>query len=233
VLVEVGATRDVLDALLKDPKYAAQIEVIDLRGWWYKPDGTLFAPPGGRQVAGRYTAGYDSAKTTPEQVYRQIREYRDRYPQKAIVHQIEASRQQTWAFLMGGGSLLTRRLEYPHLEDPPTYIAPEAAPLIQPAYDFLRTRLATELPRMRPADLATSAAGPVWCLADKKRPVLVYALKGGRFQVDLRGVRGRFRAQWLNPRTGKLTPAGERVPGTAVAEFTAPDGQDWALWRSR
>jgi hypothetical protein len=121
VLVALGGTKDVLDALAGDER----ISVLDLRYWWYEPDGSLHAPPSGRQIAGRYAMGKNSSRTTPAAIHRQVREYRLRYPAKGLIHQIRASRQQTWAFLMGGGSMLLRFLPYPGGANPPDYIAPE------------------------------------------------------------------------------------------------------------
>jgi hypothetical protein len=40
----VGAPMDVLDALLEDLLVEPYIDTIDLRYWWTKSDGTLFAP---------------------------------------------------------------------------------------------------------------------------------------------------------------------------------------------
>jgi hypothetical protein len=51
--VGIGATKDVLDAFADDPRIA----VLDLRYWWYQPDGTLYAPKGGIEVAGRFNRG--------------------------------------------------------------------------------------------------------------------------------------------------------------------------------
>src|SRR5260370_20828908 len=65
---------------------------MDRRSWQYKPDGSLWAPPGGKNLAFREMIAKDfgrsddaPANTTPLQVYRQGREYHDRYPDKAIV----------------------------------------------------------------------------------------------------------------------------------------------------
>ena len=84
VHVGLSATKDVMDAILSDRARAKKISTIDLRYWWYEPDGRLRAPSGGRQVAGRYT--YDIRRTTPGQIHRQVAEYRRKYPEKAVIH---------------------------------------------------------------------------------------------------------------------------------------------------
>ena len=255
VHIGLSATKDVEDAILAKPKYADAIDTVDLRSWWYRPDGTLFAPRGGREIPGRYTGAFDPRwlggtlaqtrqytdrglgrldTTTTVQVHRQIREYRARYPQKALLHQLPVDRQQAWAMLMAGGSMFIGQMPYPGKQDPPDYISPEICRVIQPTYDFIRQRLATALPRMTPRNLLTEADATTWCLADPGRTYLVYALKGGRFVLDLTTARGPFAARWFDPRTGKLTPArGGHVSGGGPVAFTPPDHQDWALWLNR
>ena len=225
VLVALSGTKDVLDALADD----LRVSVLDLRYWWYDPDGSLHAPEGGKQIPGRFVGG--SSKTTPFQIYRQVREYRARYPHKGLLHTIEASRQQTWAFLMGGGSMLVRSLEYPSSEDPEHYIAPEHSAIIQPTYGFINDRLSRHLQRTVPQDLVLNHPERNWCLAETDHTYLVYALAGGEMRLDLSGASGSFRARWFDPRTGTLLDAGDGVVrGGAVVSFTAPDEQDWALW---
>jgi hypothetical protein len=62
---------------------------------------------------------------------------------------------------------------------------------------------------------------------------LVYALRGGPFNLDLSEVTGTYRARWFDPRTGALIRLDRgAVSGGGVVEFDAPDDQDWALWLS-
>jgi len=111
--IGIGATKDVLDAILQDPVRSEKIKTIDLRYWWYKRNGFLYAPQGGQEVAGRYTLLNGSRdEASPESFYQQIAEYRGLYPDKAILHFMGASRDQTWAFLMAGGSSLVRYYNY-------------------------------------------------------------------------------------------------------------------------
>ena len=181
-------------------------------------------------MPGRYASGGKASGTTPEQIYRQVKACRQKYPNKGILHQVEASREQTWAFLMGGGALLIRYLKYPDGRDPPEYVAPEHSHVIQPTYDFIRTHLSTALIRTSPQDLVRDHPERNWCLAETGRTYLVYALKGGRFRLDLSAA-GTLDAQWFNPRTGDLRDAGSgRVEGRQIVTFTAPDDNDWALY---
>ena len=92
VRIELATSKDIADAILANPARARQVAAIDMRYWQYRPDGSLWAPPGGKNVAFREAIGADFGRagdappdTTPQQVYRQVREYHDRYPDKAIV----------------------------------------------------------------------------------------------------------------------------------------------------
>jgi len=229
VFIGLSATKDVTDAVLADPKYATRISTIDLRGWWYLPDGTLDAPRGGRQVAGRYRFGVE--KTTPEQFYRQIREYRENWPHKALVHNIPGTRQHAWAALMAGGSMLIGQMPYPGLEDPAHYIAPERCRAIQSTYDFIRGHLADSLPAMKPSAVVKGSGKRTWCLASPGHTYLVYALAGGRIQLDLADAKRALHAQWFDPRGGKLSDAGSTsVAPRHTTIFQAPDDRDWVLW---
>jgi hypothetical protein len=68
-----------------------------------------------------------------------------------------------------------------------------------------------------------------YCLADPGRACLVYLPEGGAVRVDLSAVRGRMRAEWLEPRTGGRR-AGEEAPGGGWAEWTAPEPGDAVLY---
>lgn len=230
VLVALGATRDVQDAIMAQPERAARVDVLDLRYWWLRADGTLYAPAGGEELPGRaFEAGFgQSEESSPEMIRRKILSVRDRHPGKAIVDALAQDRQQSWAFLMGGGSMLVAgQICYPEAVDPPDYVRPAGVEAILPTYRFLRDNLATVLPTMQPADIVPDGSDDAWCLRSDSH-YLVYALRGGTFRLDLREAPIELTAHWLDPRTGELRAAEAR--GEAIAEFTAPDDRDWALW---
>jgi hypothetical protein len=236
VLIGLGATKDSLDAILTDPIRGPSVSVLDLRYWWYLPNGSLHAPAGGREVPGRYALG-SARKTTPEQIYRQIFEYRRAFPQRAIIHTINADRQQTFAFLMGGGSLLVRFLEYPDSPAPETwrppnrYIAPEETRIVQPLYDFINLYLSDRLNKTHPSPELINNPERNWCLAHLDHTYVVYALHGGTLELDLRHASGLFDLRWMNPRTGSVISAGSgKVPGGEVVRLDTPDLSDWLLW---
>jgi len=61
---------------------------------------------------------------------------------------------------------------------------------------------------------------------------LVYAPSGGEFTVNLSGITGKFKAEWMNPSTGVKT-AGAIISGSAVRTFTPPFKGDAVLYLRR
>lgn len=232
VCIALGATKDVQDAILADPVRGSAIDVLDLRNWWYRTDGSLYAPEGGREFPGRdFDQGGRQGKVCPpEQIYRKIREYRDRYPDKGIIDAIEGDRRQNWAFLMAGGSLLARGLSYPDNADPTEYIQPAQVEIILPTYNFIRTDLARALPGMRPVAVDADAGSPVWCLDDGAGSRLYCLPHGGAVEVEKASVTPGATTRWLNPRSGTLEDATPQPQTNGKAlRFATPDGEDWAL----
>ena len=108
-LVALYATKDVTDEILQKPHYNEIISLIYNRfgseGWWIQPDGSLYAPQGGKNLAPRQWNRLLKPKAPGfEQVYKAVREYRLRYPEKPFVYQ--GPSQHCWANLLGGGSLV-------------------------------------------------------------------------------------------------------------------------------
>src|SRR5262249_2310965 len=93
VRLQLATSKDITDAILAVPARAKQVAGIDMRYWQYMPGSPPFAPKGGQNLAFREliraafprSGGDTPSDTTPLQVYRMVREYHDRYPDKAIV----------------------------------------------------------------------------------------------------------------------------------------------------
>lgn len=106
VLVALSATKDVQDAILADPDRNATVDVIDIRYWGYRDDGSLYAPGGGLHLAPRQHARLaDPGGRSFRSVYRAVSEYRERYPAKAVIYSDFPGEQHPWAVFMAGGSL--------------------------------------------------------------------------------------------------------------------------------
>src|SRR5436190_2466009 len=105
-IIGLSVTKDVQDSILKNPAYAAIVDLIDIRYWHYQADGTTYEPKGGQSLAPRQHARLlKPKKTSFEQVYRAVKEYRDRYPNKAVVYSGDSYPEFGIAAFMAGGSL--------------------------------------------------------------------------------------------------------------------------------
>ena len=119
--------------------------------------------------------------------------------------------------------------------DPPdSYIAPAETAIILPTYDFIRTYLSRALARMRRADIVLLNRESNWCLADNGENYLVFALNGGRIDLDLSTVeKTPFTVKLFNPRNGNLISAGtSKIIENGKMSFDAPNGECWVLWLS-
>jgi hypothetical protein len=59
--------------------------------------------------------------------------------------------------------------------------------------------------------------------------LLVYAPSGGEFTVNLSGIMGKLKVEWMNPSTGAKT-TGATISGGAEKTFTPPFTGDAALY---
>lgn len=105
-IIALSTTKDVQDAILQDADRARTIQAIDIRYWHYQSDGSVYAPKGGQNLAPRQHARLmKPKKTSMEQVYRAVREYRDRYPEKAVLYHGDNYPEMAWAVFMASGSM--------------------------------------------------------------------------------------------------------------------------------
>ena len=117
VLVALAATKDVQDSILNDPALAPTIDIIDIRYWHYKTRGggggrglkddgkDVYDPQGGLNLAPRQHARVQPVgKVGFNDVYRAVQEYRQHYPEKAVVYYAQNYPEQAWAIMMAGGS---------------------------------------------------------------------------------------------------------------------------------
>jgi hypothetical protein len=196
----LNTSKSITDAILADAPRAAHIDAIDQRYWQYLPDGTLFAPHTDGEKAFREdrTAAFGKdliPHGMPELVYKQIREYRDRFPEKMVL--THHAGHGPIPILMAGA--------YPLLNDfaaaQPLKIDRDDRAL----FAFLREHAADLLPQLSPAsDIATDA----WVLAGKdRRTILLYSPAGETITLcEPLYPRARL-TLWFDPATGKTVPA--------------------------
>ncbi len=202
VRIQLATSKDITDAILANPVRARQVAVIDMRYWQYRPDGSLWAPQGGRNLAFREMIALDFKRagdtppdTTPLQVYRQVREYHDKYPDKAIV---------AWnggagaipVLMAGGAQALMRNPSGGHGQGRQV----DRTPLD----DFVQDHLAPMLMNMQPRDGWLEGAADNWCLADDAASTVTYSLTGPSIKLT-HTLPDVYSATWFDPRTGQTT----------------------------
>ncbi len=106
VLTMLSATRDVQQAILANPQYAAHVDIIDIKYWWYNKDGSLYDPPGGQNLAPRQQLReWKGAKArSPQSTAQAIYETRCQHPQKAVVCSLPGT--DPWLAVASGASLV-------------------------------------------------------------------------------------------------------------------------------
>ena len=104
VLVDLAVNKDVQDAILNDPVRSKIVNIIDIEQWFYHDKGE-YAPPGGVNMAQRqYMRKIRTGSARFLDVYRAVSEYRQQYPDKAVVYSAQKAPELCWAALMAGGS---------------------------------------------------------------------------------------------------------------------------------
>ncbi len=226
--IELATSKDITDAILADPARARQVAVIDMRYWQYRPDGSLWAPPGGKNLAFREMIAADFGRTedappntTPLQVYRQVREYHDRYPDKAIVAW-NSGAGPIPILMAGGAEALMRNPSAGHGQGKTV----DRTPLDV----FVRDHLAAVLMNMNPKDGVAADPERTWAMADASgESVLMYSLAGPSIRLVKALSRKRYTGLWFDPRTGATEAMGSAVTVEAGSVIRKPTEEPWML----
>ena len=178
VLVALAVNKDVQDAILADPARSKVVDIIGIVQWYYHQKG-LYAPDGGVNMAPRqYARKIKAGGVRFEDVYRSVREYRDGFPEKAVVYYAKSFPEMAWAALMAGASC--------------------------PAVRINNAQLLTDLPMMHPTKPTNADAG-VYVLQNDQVGALLYA-EGGDKQVTLQLPSGTYRLFAVDRKSGVVTP---------------------------
>jgi hypothetical protein len=206
VLIGLSCTKDVQDAILADPSRGPEVSLIEMKYWWYTSSGSLYAPEGGQNLSPRqqFREWKGTKSRSSEQTARQVREYRARYPDKAIVCADDPA--DGWAVLAAGGSI--------------------------PRLANLDARLRAAVPRMT-LFTSPRLTERQWALAEPDRNYLVYSSGGDPIRIDLSATRETFKARHFNPNNGEAIGPGEVVQGGGLAEFRPSTSKATVLWLSR
>jgi hypothetical protein len=223
-----------------------------MRYWEYEPDGTLFAPNAGenhafRELISQQFKGYTDTPppTTPEQVYREVREYRDRYPNIAFLPMEEGA--GPLPILMGGGAsqsslrggivmppVIARNA--PGIPGAPPKNRTDAAAAVRRGTSqdaiidhFVSEYLATDLMKMGPLDGLVEDSAHNWVLGGEATDVILIDSRSGSSIRFVRSLpHNAYKGTWFNPATGDSKDAGQ-VSGAAGSIQKKPDDKDWLL----
>lgn len=198
-IIGLSVTKDVQDAILADPERANVVDLIDIRYWHYQTDATAYAPQGGQSLAPRQHARLlKPKKTSFEEVYRAVSEYKTKFPEKAVIYSGDSYDSFGWAILMAGGSLSNAGL-----------IDKTTLNLISGTKPFL------------PAGKNAKQYG----LENTGKTYVLYNASAETLSLDLSKATGKFSVKILNPKNGKVLKE-EKINGNAVAKISKTGAGD-------
>jgi hypothetical protein len=205
--IALSTTKDVQDAILADPARAAVVDIIDINYWHYQADGKAYAPAGGQNLAPRQHARLLNPKRSSfEQVYRAVREYRQQFPDKAVLYSADSYDAFGWAVLLAGGSMAS----LPRVAD---------------------ANFTAAVAGMKPVELPGKPADQ-WAMSDSKTGFLMYRDGKSPVQVDLSGLSGTFAVHRINPKTGAITAAKETVKGGKLVKLSGATDAE-VIWLAK
>lgn len=229
VRVVLNASKGITDSILSDTQLAKQIDVIDTRYWQYRPDGlfsnsdSLWAPPGGVNRSYREMVGEAFLQetdyplpTTQELTYRQVREYTDKFPGKAVVSVYNEV--SPIASLMAGGAQVLMQNQKERTNGHITFGS------------FVQQYLGDILMNMKPVGGLLENEMQNWCLADgKKRSLLVYSLSGPAITFTGDVSDASYTGVWFDPLSERILPLNNKVKLKNGSSVKKPSKANWLL----
>jgi hypothetical protein len=208
-LAALSTTKDVQDAILADPKYAALVDMIDIRYWHRRENGTDYAPEGGKNLAPRQHARIQKVgKVSFASVYDAVLEYKKKYPEKAVLYNANGAEQNAWAVLLAGGSVSA----VPKL--PKGFL--EAASAMEPV-----------VANGRPQD------NQQYVLANTGEGLIIYQEANADVQADLTQFNGNYQMLRINAQTGALVGKPEKIKGGKVVLLVSKEIGPMIYWFSK
>tara|TARA_R110002050_G_scaffold273113_1_gene417067 strand:- start:61985 stop:65131 length:3147 start_codon:yes stop_codon:yes gene_type:complete len=198
VLVMLPGTKDVQDAILSDSKRSDLVDIIDIIQWHNRDDGSLYAPVGGVSLAARqYARILNPGKTSFDQIYNAVVEYRGKYPEKAVVYSRRGVPFSNWATFMAGGSLASM----PSINNK----------------QFFKDAIAME------NNTIQSSENKNYIRGKKGVGYIVFNLNP-EITIDLKGDLNSYVLDWINPSTGELIQSKNKIKNILVNLKAPIDG---------
>lgn len=202
-LIALSATKDVQDSILADSLRSKVIDVIDIRYWGYRAEGTTYEPPGGANLAPRQHARkVKTGSRSFESVYKAVAEYRTKFPDKAVIYSEGNYTRLGWAVFMGGGSMP---------------VLPESVNqgLLESAANMLPFSTDEE---------------KVYGLKDGQDGMILYCKVDKSVRVDLSGYHGKFNVCFVKPSTGEKMDCKKQLTGGRRTKVNFPFEGDVIVW---
>ncbi len=233
VLVALEIPKDQMDTILDDPVRGPLIAAIDVLGWVYRADGSLFAARGGINRAPREqrpdiatAAELDALKTklgiAPTD-------------QKDFLSGPEF--QRLFDTLWAGSKPMKYRAWREYRDAHPRVVAlweADEYPAVTAAVERLvptEARAAT-----RPADLVRAPRATAWCLARPGGAYLVYTMAGEPVVLDLRGDPSSYAVRWIDSADGRVIASLTAVKGGTMVTLEPPlpgTARPWIAWMEK
>lgn len=191
-IIGLSVTKDVQDAILADAKRAKVVDLIDIRYWHYQADGTAYAPQGGLSLAPRQHARLlKPKKTSFEEVYHAVSEYKTKFPDKAVIYSGDSFDSFGWAILMAGGSLSNAR-----------------------SIDKATLNAISTMRPFLPVGKNTNQYG----LENTGKAYVLYNSSADAATLDLSKISGKFSVKVLDTKNGNVLKE-EKINGNSVAKI--------------
>jgi len=204
-LVALSTTKDVQDAILADAVYSKMVDLIDIRYWHNKEDGTVYAPEGGKNLAPRQHARIQkTGKISFESIYQSVLTYRQQYPEKAVLYSANGYDNNAWAIFMAGGSL-------------------SAIPKVTTAH-FL-----SDAAKMKPV-LKNKGA---YILANQEIGMIAIPESGKELSLDLTSMKGNYFLRKIEMKTGAIIGKPEKVRGGQLLQLSQKETNSIVVWVSK
>ena len=198
--IALSTTKDVQDAILADPKRSAVVDVIDIRYWHYKNDGTTFNPEGGKNLAPRqHMRKMKVGKITFDEAYQAVNEYRQKFPQKAVTFYAQNYPDMGWAVLMAGGSC-------------PVVPCTDKTFLADAAQMKVEETGTNQYRKMVKSDIGS----------------IIYSKSGAEIPIQLSS--GRYILKYIHPTSGKMEVTNKCLKIKGLYNLKVPDKKEGIYW---
>ncbi|WP_443939418.1 DUF6298 domain-containing protein [Pedobacter sp. MW01-1-1] len=197
-IIGLSVTKDVQDAILADKERSKVIDLIDIKYWHYQADGKTYAPEGGQNLAPRQHARLlKPKKTSFEEVYHAVSEYKTKFPEKAVIYSGDSYAEFGWAILLAGGSLSNVK--------------------------GLNPATVKEIGKMKP--FIPQGKNKQYGLANDGKAYVLYNGSSEPMTLDLSQRTGKFSIVTLGGRSGKVLKE-EKVNGGSILKLSKTASED-------